>query len=65
MSPLAKVLFWAWASLEAATCFGDFLAVSWLLKYPKYLKLTNVDLSNALFEITEAGKDDDRGGKNL
>jgi len=65
MSPLAKVLFWAWASLEAATCFGDFLAVSWLLKYPKYLKLTNVDLSNALFEIREAGKDDDRGGKNL
>ena len=60
MSPLPKVLFWAWASLEAATCFGDFFTVSWLLRYPRHLKLANVNLSNALFEIAEAGEDDDR-----
>lgn len=60
MSPLLKVLLWAWASLEVATCFGDFFAVIWLIRYPKYLKLANVNLSNALFEITEAEKDDDR-----
>ena len=60
MSPLPKVLFWAWASLEAATCFGDFFAVIWLLKYSRNLKLANVNLSNALFEVTEAGEDGGR-----
>ncbi len=49
VSLLLKVLFWAWASVEAATCFGDFFLISWLLRYPRQFKLGNVNLSNALF----------------
>jgi len=65
MSPLVKELFWAWASLEAATCVGDFLAVSWLFRYPRYLKLANVNLSNVLFDTTQAGEHKDQQEKGL
>lgn len=46
---LPRVILLAWASVEAATCFGDFLFVVWLLKHPKNLQLGRVGLSNALF----------------
>lgn len=49
VSYLPKMIFIAWASVEAATCFGDFYFIRWLLKYPKQLKLENVGLSNVLF----------------
>ena len=65
MNPLLKTLFWVWALLEGATCFGDFFAVLWLLRHPKHLKLANVNLSNALFEVTESRKDDHREEKSL
>jgi len=57
MSPLPKLLFWAWASVHAASSFGDFFLISWLLRYPRRFKLGNVNLSNALFEIPKAEED--------
>ena len=47
---LPKVILLAWASVEAATCFGDFFLVVWLLKHPKSLKLGRLGVSNALFK---------------
>jgi hypothetical protein len=52
ISFLPKIIFLAWASVEAATCFGDFFLIHWLLRHPKQLKLGNVGLSNALFRDT-------------
>jgi len=46
---LPRVILLAWASIEAATCFGDFFFVVWLLKHPKNLQLGRVGLCNALF----------------
>jgi len=50
MSPLPKVIFLAWASVHVASCFGDFFLIFWLLRYPRQLKVGNVNLSNTLFE---------------
>jgi hypothetical protein len=50
VSFLPRIIFLAWASIEIATCFGDFFLVRWLLKYPKNLQLGRLGISNALFE---------------
>lgn len=60
MSPLPRMLFWALASLEAATCFGDFFTISWLLRYPKHLRWANVNLTNVLFEVADTGRNGNR-----
>lgn len=49
VSSLPRLILLALASVEAATCFGDFFLVNWLLRHPKQLKLGRVGLSNVLF----------------
>ncbi len=53
VSFLPRIIFLAWASIEIATCFGDFFLVNWLLKYPKNLQLGRLGVSNALFKAND------------
>lgn len=47
---LLKILLLAWASIELATCYGDFYLTYRLLKNPSNCLLKNVNLSNVLFK---------------
>ncbi len=51
MNQLPRMLFWALASFETVTCFGDFLTVNWLRKYPRHLKWGCLNRVNVLVEI--------------
>ena len=51
MNPLPKTLFWALASFEIVTCFGDFLTANWLTKYPGHLKWGRLNGANVLIDI--------------
>jgi hypothetical protein len=47
---LLKILLLAWASIELASCYGDFYLTYRLLKNPSNCLLKNVNLSNVLFK---------------
>ena len=47
---LFKILLLAWASIELATCYGDFYLTYHLLKNPSDCRLKNVNTSNVLFK---------------
>jgi hypothetical protein len=44
-----QVILLALASLHFASCVGDFVVVTWLLRHPKHTKLGTIGLSNVLF----------------
>lgn len=45
-----KLILLELATIQAVSCFGDFLFINWLLRYPKHVKLGTIGLSNALFQ---------------
>lgn len=47
---LFKILLLAWASIELATCYGDFYLTYQLFKNPSDCLLKNVNNSNVLFK---------------
>jgi hypothetical protein len=41
------------AFIHAPTCAADFMLISWLRHHPKKLRYGTVDLSNAVFELSD------------